>query len=148
MRGGREQILATRDVLGTDRAGRMILAVAADDWLFDGLAGFGADLEDNEPDPVEADNPRRTGKHQLTRHRWVQSRTTARPSPSSTMNAFATSPPDSPRSPQVATSGAATPLRRTVIPPLIPEPCSQAGDPRRDSSPNPRRRRRRGSRPV
>ena len=55
MRGVLEQILGTGDVLGRDKNGRTILAVAVDDWLFDALAAFGTDLEDAEPDPVESD---------------------------------------------------------------------------------------------
>jgi hypothetical protein len=49
IRGILEQILATGDVVGRDEQGRIVLAVVVDDWLFDELAGFGADLADREP---------------------------------------------------------------------------------------------------
>ena len=48
MRGILEGILSTGDVIGTGGPGRTVLAVTVDDWLFDALAGFGADLEDCE----------------------------------------------------------------------------------------------------
>lgn len=50
------QILSTGDVLGRDEAGRTVLAVAVEDWLFDALAAFDADLEDLEPEPDEEDD--------------------------------------------------------------------------------------------
>jgi hypothetical protein len=53
MRGVLERVLATGDVLGNDRSGRIVLAVAIEPWLFDALAEFGADLEDREPEPDE-----------------------------------------------------------------------------------------------
>jgi hypothetical protein len=57
MRSVPVQILGTDDVLGRDDGGRTILAVAVDDWLFDELAGFGADTEEDEPEPVEGEDP-------------------------------------------------------------------------------------------
>lgn len=56
MRGILEGILATGDVIGTAGPGRTVLAVTVDDWMFDELAGFGADLEDCEPEPIEDDD--------------------------------------------------------------------------------------------
>lgn len=50
-------VLATGDVLGQDEAGRVILAVAVDNWLFDKLAALDVDLEDLEPEPDEDDDP-------------------------------------------------------------------------------------------
>jgi hypothetical protein len=55
MRGVLERVLATGDVLGQDRSGRIVLAVAIEPWLFDALAEFGTDLEEREPDPDEDD---------------------------------------------------------------------------------------------
>lgn len=46
-------VLATGDVVGHDEAGRVILAVAVEGWLFDKLAA----LEDLEPEPDEDDDP-------------------------------------------------------------------------------------------
>lgn len=57
MRGVLERILATGDVIGRDEHGRTVLAVAVDNWLFDELAAFGADLEDRDGDPDEDDDP-------------------------------------------------------------------------------------------
>jgi hypothetical protein len=37
-----------------------VLAVAIDDWLFDELAAFGAELEDLEPEPDEEETRPRT----------------------------------------------------------------------------------------
>lgn len=51
------RILRTGDVLGCDAAGRTVLTVAVEDWLFDALAAFEADLEDLEPEPDEDDDP-------------------------------------------------------------------------------------------
>lgn len=51
------RILATGDVIGRDEHGRTVLAVAVDNWLFDELAAFGADLEDRDGDPDEDDDP-------------------------------------------------------------------------------------------
>jgi hypothetical protein len=50
-------MLATGDVLGRDQAGRIVLAVAIEPWLFDELAAFGTDLEGLEPEPDEEDDP-------------------------------------------------------------------------------------------
>jgi hypothetical protein len=52
-------ILATGDVLGRDRHGRTVLAVAVDGWLMDELAASDADLADLEPEPdgEEDDDP-------------------------------------------------------------------------------------------
>jgi hypothetical protein len=57
MRGVLERVLATGDVLGRDDAGRVVLAVAVEPWLFDELAAFGSDLDELEPDPDEDDDP-------------------------------------------------------------------------------------------
>jgi len=40
-----------------DQAGRVVLAVVVDDWLFDELTAFGTELEDLEPEPNEDDDP-------------------------------------------------------------------------------------------
>jgi hypothetical protein len=56
MRGILERVLATGDVLGRDRHGRTVLAVSVDDWLFGELAGFGADLDELEPEPDDEDD--------------------------------------------------------------------------------------------
>jgi hypothetical protein len=40
-----------------DPAGRVVLAVVVDDWLFDELTAFGTELEDLEPEPNEDDDP-------------------------------------------------------------------------------------------
>jgi hypothetical protein len=56
MRSILSQILGTGDVLGRDEAGRTVLAVSVEDWLFDALATFDADLEDLEPEPDEDDD--------------------------------------------------------------------------------------------
>ena len=56
MRGILEQVLATGDPLGRDAQGRIVLAVAVESWLFDALAEFGTDLEDDEPEPIESDD--------------------------------------------------------------------------------------------
>jgi hypothetical protein len=55
------QILGTGDVLGRDQAGRTVLAVSVEDWLFDALAAFNAELEDLEPEPDEDDDPAEIG---------------------------------------------------------------------------------------
>jgi hypothetical protein len=55
-------LLATGDVLGRDQAGRIVLAVAVDEWLFDELAAFGTELEDLEPEPGEEDDPAEDGE--------------------------------------------------------------------------------------
>jgi hypothetical protein len=46
----------TGDVLGRDQAGRIVLAVVVDGWLFDELAAFGTELEDLEPKADEDDD--------------------------------------------------------------------------------------------
>ena len=51
------QILVTSNVLGTDPNGRKIQMVAVDDWLFDELSGFDADLKDRKPEADEDDEP-------------------------------------------------------------------------------------------
>lgn len=50
-------VLATGDVVGHDEAGRVVLAVAVEGWLFDKLAALDVDLEDLEPEPDENDDP-------------------------------------------------------------------------------------------
>jgi hypothetical protein len=40
-----------------DQVGRIVLAVAVDEWLFDELAAFGMELESLEPQPDEEDDP-------------------------------------------------------------------------------------------
>ena len=45
-----------------DQAGRVVLAVAVDEWLFDELAAFGTKLEDLEPEPDEKDAPAEEGR--------------------------------------------------------------------------------------
>jgi hypothetical protein len=62
MRATLANVLATGDVLGRDQAGRIVLAVAVDDWLFDELAAFGTELEDLEPEPDEEDDPAEDGE--------------------------------------------------------------------------------------
>jgi hypothetical protein len=62
MRAILANVLATGDVLGRDQAGRIVLAVAVDVWLFDELAAFGAELEDLEPEPDEENDPAENGK--------------------------------------------------------------------------------------
>ena len=62
MRAILANVLATGDVLGRDQAGRIVLAVAVDAWLFDELAAFGTDLEDLEPEPAEDDDPAEDGE--------------------------------------------------------------------------------------
>jgi hypothetical protein len=57
MRAILANVLATGDVVGRDQAGRIVLAVAVDAWLFDELAAFGTELEDLEPEPDEDDDP-------------------------------------------------------------------------------------------
>jgi hypothetical protein len=57
VRGILAQILGTGDVLGRDAAGRTVLAVSVEDWLFDALAAFDAELDDLEPEPDEDDDP-------------------------------------------------------------------------------------------
>jgi hypothetical protein len=57
MRAILANVLTTGDVVGRDQAGRIVLAVAVDAWLFDELAGFGTELEDLEPEPDEEDDP-------------------------------------------------------------------------------------------
>ena len=57
MRSILAQILGTGDVLGRDEAGRTVLAVAVEDWLFDELAAPDAALEDPEPELDEEDDP-------------------------------------------------------------------------------------------
>jgi hypothetical protein len=56
MRGVLERVLATGDVLGHDDAGRVVLSVAVEPWLFDELAAFGADVDELEPEPDEEDD--------------------------------------------------------------------------------------------
>ena len=56
MRGVLGRVLATGDVLGRDDAGRVVLAVAVEPWLFDELAAFGADLDELEPEPDDEDD--------------------------------------------------------------------------------------------
>lgn len=55
------RILRTGDVLGHDTAGRTVLAVAVEDWLFDALTAFEAEFEDLEPEPDEDDDPAEPG---------------------------------------------------------------------------------------
>jgi hypothetical protein len=55
-------LLATGDVLGRDQAGRIVLAVAVEEWLIDELAAFGTELEDREPEPDEEDDPTEDGE--------------------------------------------------------------------------------------
>src|SRR5688500_9296907 len=50
-------VLATGDVVGRDHAGRLVLTLAVEDWLFDKLAALDAALEDLEPEPTEDDDP-------------------------------------------------------------------------------------------
>jgi hypothetical protein len=57
MRAILANVLTTGDVVGRDQAGRIVLAVAVDAWLFDELAAFGTELEDLEPEPDEEDDP-------------------------------------------------------------------------------------------
>jgi hypothetical protein len=56
MRAILANVLATGDVLGRDQAGRIVLAVVVDGWLFDELAAFGTELEDLEPKADEDDD--------------------------------------------------------------------------------------------
>lgn len=49
-------VLATGDVVGRDRAGRLVLMVAVEDGLFDQLAALDANLEDLEAEPAEDDD--------------------------------------------------------------------------------------------
>ena len=67
MRSILAQILETGDVLGRDEAGRTVLAVAVDDWLFDALGALDADLEDLEPEPLEDDDGDSTGTGTIPR---------------------------------------------------------------------------------
>lgn len=48
-------------MLGRDEAGRTVLAVSVEDWLFDALAAFDANLDDLEPEPDEDDDPTQRG---------------------------------------------------------------------------------------
>lgn len=50
-------VLATGDVVGHDHAGRIVLTIAVEGWLFDELAALDADREDLEPEPDEEDDP-------------------------------------------------------------------------------------------
>jgi hypothetical protein len=43
------------------QVGRVVLAVAVDEWLFDELAAFGTKLEDLEPERDEKDAPAEEG---------------------------------------------------------------------------------------
>jgi hypothetical protein len=49
-------VLATGDVVGHDEAGRVVLAVAVEGWLFDALSSLDAALEDLEPELDEDDD--------------------------------------------------------------------------------------------
>ena len=62
MRAILANVLATGDVLGRDQAGRIVLAVAVEAWLFDELAAFGTELENLEPEPDEDDDPAEDGE--------------------------------------------------------------------------------------
>jgi hypothetical protein len=62
MRAILANVLATGDVIGRDRKGRIVLAVAVEAWLFDELAAFGTELENLEPEPDEDDDPAEDGE--------------------------------------------------------------------------------------
>jgi hypothetical protein len=60
-------VLATGDVVCRNPAGRIVLAVAIDDWLLDELAAFGTELEDLEPEPDKEDDLAEDGRGEGTR---------------------------------------------------------------------------------
>lgn len=49
-------ILQTGDIVGENAEGRVLIQLAADDWMLEELAAFDAHLEDLEPETEVEDN--------------------------------------------------------------------------------------------